>query len=956
MANTLKQIEIIDNSLQWIKEHHAEHYEQRFLQLVEERRKLRTIAEADINNPGIAAFGKSQVGKSYLISCLLQDKGNPFMVKAGKEMHNFVFAINPPSEEGGGRESTGVVSRFSSFKRYPEKYNPDIPVLVKTFSLTDIIMILADSYFNDSSDYKTISETDIKSICENIETLYKNSPSIDNPIICPDDVLNMKDYFHKHINNAQIFVNSGFFNRLAFYIDRIPDNEYISVFAYLWNKDTNITRLYTKLYNIMKKFGFAKYIYLPIDAVLHHGIRENTIMSVQCLKQLFDDHSTYKTDVYVQSNGKYIKCAENISKSEISAICSEVVFKIEDDFLSGIGSYDLTNIKEDVRMRLNPGEIKMSMLRDNDLLDFPGARSREHESINNLEKDSVLLNFFLRGKVAYLFNKYNEEMVINILLYCHHNKDNDVTELYKLLEDWVNNYVGETPEDRKKKLEMTKVSPLFHIGTMFNLDMTLGVGAQVSEKSIDQRWVGRFDTVVNKQCFHRDSVKWLNNWTRDNEYFQNSYILRDYKFSGPKTGLYSGFEECHKETDMLMSQEYYDLMRDTFIKNKYVKQFFADPELSWDVTATINNDGALYIIEKLAVVAANIDKAREAQFCDTCKQINNRVYSIMKEYYVSDDTAELLLENINKANGIFRELEFVCQSHPEYFGHLIKSLQYTESESFKEIHKLIPNLVSEVVDGDDTQDYQLIRDRCGNFDGCTNEQEKWQLLLDRYHFMNKEDAIAFLKKKNIQVNKLFAGAKVRRKNSSVIANHILKIWQKNISSGIFTVTYAGEDKMDEIVMSNLIDCIIKTAENVGLAERIEKEIEQYTDVQKTGNINEDLVADLVATTISDFIMDFGYHYLEKERIENSKRISNENKLPCFNYIGRERQESFDETAITEMFNEILTYEGRYTPSFINNYNNWIEYMYVALIAYLQVPEYDHEANAELKTILDELNN
>ena len=57
-----------------------------------------------------------------------------------------------------------------------------------------------------------------------------------------------------------------------------------------------------------------------------------------------------------------------------------------------------------------------------------------------------------------------------------------------------------------------------------------------------------------------------------------------------------------------------------------------------------------------------------------------------------------------------------------------------------------------------------------------------------------------------------------------------------------------------------------------------------------------------------------------------------------------------------MFNEILTYEGRYTPSFINNYNNWIEYMYVALIAYLQVPEYDHEANAELKTILDELNN
>ena len=57
-----KQIENIDNSLRWIKKYHPEQYEQRFLQLVEERRKLKNIEDVDSENPAIAAYGVSQVG------------------------------------------------------------------------------------------------------------------------------------------------------------------------------------------------------------------------------------------------------------------------------------------------------------------------------------------------------------------------------------------------------------------------------------------------------------------------------------------------------------------------------------------------------------------------------------------------------------------------------------------------------------------------------------------------------------------------------------------------------------------------------------------------------------------------------------------------------------------------------------------------------------------------------
>ena len=46
-SNTQMLIESINKSLQWLKKYHTEDYEQRFLQLVEERRKLRKIVEAE---------------------------------------------------------------------------------------------------------------------------------------------------------------------------------------------------------------------------------------------------------------------------------------------------------------------------------------------------------------------------------------------------------------------------------------------------------------------------------------------------------------------------------------------------------------------------------------------------------------------------------------------------------------------------------------------------------------------------------------------------------------------------------------------------------------------------------------------------------------------------------------------------------------------------------------------
>lgn len=953
------KIEKINEALAWIRDNRPEDYDQKFQQLVECRRTLKKIASAAENNPGIAAFGKSQVGKSYLISCLLQDNGKPFMVKTSTKAYDFVFDINPPSDEGGGRESTGVVSRFSSFKRHPDLYNRDLPVLIRTFSVADVVTILADSYFNDFSDYSSIGESELKQLSKDLTDKYSAKAPIAGSPLCADDMLYIKDYFKKHINNAQAINKSVFFDRLALVIDRVPINEYASIFSTLWNNNECLTMLFNKLIETLRTFSFAKYIYLPIESVLHEGVRENTIMSVQCLRQLFIDDTQHTTDAYICEDGQFIKRASDMPKSALCAICSEVVFKIEDEFLKSTGHYDLEGIAEDVKARLNLNGVDMDMLTDNDLLDFPGARSREQEILTKLSKGNVL-DFFLRGKVAYLFNKYNENMGINILLYCHHNKDNDVTNLFHLLEEWVNNYVGHDPEERRRKLEQTKISPLFYIGTMFNLDMTLGVGAQDTESAISQRWKGRFDTVMNGQCFHRHSVDWIKNWTAQGEDFKNSYVLRDYKFSGRKSGLYAGFEETNpkRETSMIMSKEYYDRMRRTFINDPYVKQYFNDPALSWDVAASINNDGALYIIERLAEVASRMESAREKDFERILGKVSNKAYEIIKDYHISTDIDEILNTNIRKARSIFREMDFTCNSDNYYFGHLIQALQFTETESYKAIHKIMqsPEINEKV---NDFKDYEIIRNSCKNSGHPITDNlkpaEKWQCVMITYGMSTREEAEDYLKRKGVEPEKLFSGTYKRKLNSCIIGDTVFQNWCDSIRSVDFLNEFTNDSGFDGTVMNYLIDDIISTAEELHINDMMADSIAGYVNVVNIHTANEYLLADILASCINDFVLDFGFKYMSDTDKENVKEKCRKFSLPAFNYIEKVLPPTFEEAELTELFNEMSTNPKALLPSFDDNYNKWMEYMFISFVAHLDIPKnYDHDANVAIASIIESI--
>ena len=77
-------INIINDSLAWAKEYGKDSFP--FEQFKEYRRKLSKIRKALTGNCSAAAYGESQVGKSYLMSSLLSSSDHPFVIEnSGRE-------------------------------------------------------------------------------------------------------------------------------------------------------------------------------------------------------------------------------------------------------------------------------------------------------------------------------------------------------------------------------------------------------------------------------------------------------------------------------------------------------------------------------------------------------------------------------------------------------------------------------------------------------------------------------------------------------------------------------------------------------------------------------------------------------------------------------------------------------------------------------------------------------
>ena len=279
----------------------------------------------------------------------------------------------------------------------------------------------------------------------------------------------------------------------------------------------------------------------------------------------------------------------------------------------------------------------------------------------------------------------------------------------------------------------------------------------------------------------------------------------------------------------------------------------------------------------------------------------------------------------------------------------------SESTSYQVVHSVMndPEVMGKI---HDFKDYEIIRNSCKNagypLEEAGTDEAKWQCVMSTYGFGSQDEAEEYLNRRGIDVAELFRIESARKKNSCIIGDSVYDKWGSMIKSVDFLNKISGFDNFDSSVMSSLADDMLASADALNLRDRMAESITTYVDVVAIHTANEDLIADTLSSMINEFVLDFGFKYLSADDVAKAKSVCEKRNLRAFNYIDKVLPAMLDEKQLTEMFNEMSERPQSLVPSFEDNYNRWIEFMFISFIVHLDIPDFDHEANQALAKILE----
>jgi hypothetical protein len=937
---TERYLSIIEEANKWIKNTSAMHGakgEAAYRNFVNYRRQLKKKKYASEDNPAAALYGESQVGKSYLASSLLSKAGSSFNVVDGKgNSYDFINQINP---EGKGTESTSLVTRFSADYKW---VNDDFPVKAKLLSIADIILVLCDTYYND---VKAKMDTALKSegVNEKVNEILRGAleEGVEQVLLTEDDILDIQDYFNSNFSTkASNVIHSNFFTKVSIHISKIKVEKWNELFGLLWNNNEYIEELFLNLLENHKKLDYATEVYLPIDAVLRE---KGSLLEVTRLYEIYGAEeqtlSQFEAKVSVLYNPESNKIALDFSKSYLCALAAELVFRLPDDL-----------------------EQEKPFLKETDLLDFPGARHRMENHEEDIDS-KIIPQMLLRGKVAYLFNKYSLYQKINILLFCQHNEDTKQGAVPELLNNWIGDMVGNSPDEREEFIAKSKIPPLFVISTKFNIDLEYDSrnDKKENQNSLKERWKRRFDKALQKGVLSTETYNWFENWTSSMSNFQNLYLLRDFFYSSEgQSGVYRGYSEEKIEKEEIVPEGYADLREDlkqSFLANSFVKNHFEDPELAWNSSTSINQDGSELIINKLTIASENINEAIKDKFNRELDEIGFGILKELKKYYHDSDSDKKLFKAKSEAGEIQIKLDLAFGKDHFFFGPMMQEFMLNESEVYSlylEKLKAIEN--SQIVN---MGKYNGIRTNVPELDPNADFETNLKKLQEHYERSSAEECEEYFENKGINLQELFYGNNERVKQfSHVLAESLEAYWFEN---HLRKSTQKLIDAFSETGLQSTQEMLKTLYQKLEISEKVARRIRTYVDGNTRVEESYGMIADLSAEIINKFINTVGIEYYTESDEADLKVANDRNNLGLvLDHSELDFEENTPEEAarllsnmdkLDQLLNQNpLPADARRLPNY-RSYIRWYHRLKVGFVSVCDIPNYDVQANSKLEEII-----
>lgn len=900
--------------------------------LIDIQRELENLSFALSENRSIAAFGESQMGKSYLVSAMLSEPGTPFMVKNGNERYNFIDEINP-SAPNSTIEATGVVTRFTTNKKdgvVPEGY-----LKVRMLSVTDIVLVLAEAYYNQV--VREIREYDkTKFINDRIKSVSLNSNV--NSLLTEVDVSYIEDYIRTSTirENCDHIFGSDFFQFLMRNVNNISNETLLSLLTLIWNENEDFNRLFYDIIRTYQELNYQPICFVDFKSVLR---KYGTLLDVARLDEMYPEPGSTKVKDFIAD--ATVKLSHNgsertIKKSFLSALIAELNIEVgSDNDLSG-----------------------REFLNKLDILDFPGLKPKQTRNENELSKGLNLATVFRRGKVTYLFNKYSRAKRISALLFCHNNNDSKDCTMGSVIQDWVSNNVGKTPIDRKTYVDNIGGSPLFVVSTWFNKD--LDYNNESVDADLNERWDRRFKTVLSKDVLQSlgKPDHWFNNWTTTEKKFSTIFMLRDFKYS---KAIFAGYDPDKKteEGNAIIHEKfpnYLQQLKASFIQNDFVREHFRNPSTSWDESATLKNDGTKPIMHELNRIAPQMLSAQLMKFEKDCADLVEKLRIILIGEFHPDNPMEQIAKSKKDVGRISGALAVKCGKDPYFWGKLMDSLMIPEHMIYEQVFGQISgNELDTPLSGPESEIFMA-----AGLDTEVGEAENLSRLCAFFGVTTRSECEDILNSMDVDINRLLKTVQMVQGQAEQLVSFIEHLWQTDFLNVKVANLYKEEFPAIDLVLSNLT----LLYNHLNVHNRLTNDIQRLMD-SIIGNKLVGIVADYLAMAFNDFVNTYGYHYLSDEQIEDligknikfNLNIDTElikDSIPNFGIELLKKIDNVQAALNSSGYSQSERMLQKQLPQYGNRWQ-WQDRMRCAFAIVCGLPDYDVVANNNLKNIIDSLN-
>ena len=419
--------------------------------LILDLRRLRNSAKrlGDVSTKSVAVgfFGLSQAGKSYLISALAAGENGNLETVVDNEVLDFIDHVNPV---GGGKEATGLVTRFS---RTAKGGIANYPLELKLFQEIEIVKILINAYFKDFDQQKVINKVEFSELNQLIQRIESKKQVDYTGGITEDDIVDLYDYLSENFGNSLEGLKGGYWEKAMSLLPYLSITDRGTLFSVLWGGISELTAIYIQLATTLSSLNHVNTVYAPLNVLVKDngdGTKSqiDSIMNVDMLERLNTENDSSVT--VTPLNG----VPTSISLAQLAFLTAELIFPLVN-------------------------QTRVPTFENVDLLDFPGYRGRLNLiSISDVKEGNPIAQLLLRGKVAYLFEKYTDSQEMNVLVVCTpSDKQSDVNDVGPVLERWIDKTQGETADKRA-----TKKAGLLWAITMF--DKRIGASLSLSQDNL----------------------------------------------------------------------------------------------------------------------------------------------------------------------------------------------------------------------------------------------------------------------------------------------------------------------------------------------------------------------------------------------------------------------------------------------------------------------------------------